>query len=95
MPLEAETVDKLMRLSALRLCPGERIRLQADLDKIVALIDVLQTADTDGIEPLAHALDGCQPLRPDMVTESVDRDAYQRTAPEVRDGLYLVPRVVE
>jgi len=34
-------------------------------------------------------------LRPDRVTEAVDRDRFQQAAPEVRDGLYLVPRVVE
>ena len=95
MPLEAETIDKLLRLSALRLRPDERRRLRADLDKIVGLIDALQSVDTTGVEPLAHALDGTQPLRPDVVSETVARERYQSVAPEVRDGLYLVPRVVE
>ncbi|MCH8257980.1 MAG: aspartyl/glutamyl-tRNA amidotransferase subunit C, partial [Proteobacteria bacterium] len=47
------------------------------------------------VEPLAHPLEADQRLRPDEITEVVDRDRYQRGAPATRDGLYLVPRVVE
>ncbi len=95
MPLDAGTIDKLLRLSALSLEAGERARLQADLDKIIDLVDAMEGADTDGVEPLSYPLDGVQPLRSDRVTENVDRELYQRAAPEARDGLYLVPRVVE
>ena len=95
MPLPVTIVDKLMALSALSLVAEEKQLLEKDLDKIVDLIDAMQSVDTRGVEPLAHPLDGVQPLRPDAVTERVDRDRFQRGAPEARDGLYLVPRVVE
>ena len=36
-----------------------------------------------------------QPLRTDRITETVCRETFQESAPEARDGLYLVPRVVE
>ena len=36
-----------------------------------------------------------QRLRPDEATEPDRREAYQAVAPEVADGLYLVPRVLE
>lgn len=84
-----------MRLSALSIDSDELSLLQADLDKIVALIDAMQAVDTHDVLPLAHPLEGTQPLRADTVTESVDRDRLQRGAPLARDGLYLVPRVVE
>ena len=93
--MDAELIDKLMRLAALHLEAGERELLSDNLLKIVGLIDTMQSADTDLVEPLDHPLDGVQPLRPDEVTEVVDRSRFQAAAPEVRDGLYLVPRVVE
>ncbi|WP_132654195.1 Asp-tRNA(Asn)/Glu-tRNA(Gln) amidotransferase subunit GatC, partial [Pseudomonas aeruginosa] len=34
-------------------------------------------------------------LRPDAVTETDHRDAYQTIAPAVEEGLYLVPKVIE
>jgi len=93
--LPVNVVEKLLRLSALSLETTDRSLLQGDLDKIVGLIDAMQSVDTHDVLPLAHPLDGTQPLRADAVTESVDRDRLQHNAPLARDGLYLVPRVVE
>ena len=88
-------IDRLLNLAALRLDGQERGALGTDLQRIVDFIDAMQAADTEGVAPLEHPLDGCQRLRPDEVTEAVDRHDNQRSAPAVRDGLYLVPRVVE
>ena len=95
MALTGDVVEKLLRLSALSIDSDERSLLEGDLEKIVGLIDAMQSVDTEGVLPLAHPLEGTQPLRADAVTESVDRDRLQRSAPLARDGLYLVPRVVE
>ena len=93
--MDSETLAKLMRLSALELDVDARARLGVDLRRIVALIDEMQSVDTDGVEPLAHPLDAVQPLRPDRADPNVDRATLQQGAPATRDGLYLVPRVVE
>lgn len=89
------TIDKLLRLTALRLDADERARLEDDLERIVEFVDAMQAADTEGVAPLAHPLDEIQPLRADRVAETVDRDCFQKLAPLARDGFYLVPRVVE
>jgi aspartyl-tRNA(Asn)/glutamyl-tRNA(Gln) amidotransferase subunit C len=34
-------------------------------------------------------------LRPDVASEPNDRQAYQRSAPAVERGLFLVPKVIE
>ena len=93
--MDSETVEKLMRLAALELGDDARVRLVRDLGRIVALIDEMQSVDTAGVEPLAHPLDAVQPLRPDRADSNVDRATLQQGAPATRDGLYLVPRVVE
>ena len=95
MPLDADMIDKLARLAALRLTAHEQARARIDLERIIGLIDAMQAVDTDAVDPLAHPLDGVQPLRADQVTETVEPSRYQAVAPQVRDGLYLVPRVVE
>ena len=43
---------------------------------------------------MAHPLGMTQPLRADVITEPDRRDEYQANAPAVRDGLYLVPKVI-
>jgi aspartyl/glutamyl-tRNA(Asn/Gln) amidotransferase C subunit len=43
-----------------------------------------------------HALeDQVQRLRPDEPTETDRREEYQRNAPAVEAGLYIVPKVIE
>ena len=89
------TIDKLLRLAALRLEAQEREKLAGDLERIVEFVDAMQAADTEGVAPLAHPLDEIQRLRADQVAETVDRERFQALAPVARDGFYLVPRVVE
>lgn len=93
--MDIDTIAKLARLAALQVAAAETERLCAELGRIVAFVDAIQAADTVGVAPLAHPLDGVQPLRPDRVTEVVRREQLQAGAPLVRDGLYLVPRVIE
>jgi aspartyl-tRNA(Asn)/glutamyl-tRNA(Gln) amidotransferase subunit C len=56
------------------------------------LVGEIQAVDTAGIEPMSHALDVVQRLRPDEVGEDDRREAYQSVAPAVEGGLYLVPK---
>jgi aspartyl-tRNA(Asn)/glutamyl-tRNA(Gln) amidotransferase subunit C len=95
MTILQQDIDKLCVLSRLALSDDERRHTQDDLSRIIDMIDSLALIPTESVEPLAHPLDATQRVRPDEVTERVDRDAYQLIAPSVRDGLYLVPRVVE
>jgi aspartyl-tRNA(Asn)/glutamyl-tRNA(Gln) amidotransferase subunit C len=88
-------VDHLSRLAQLALTNTEQTAVREDLERIIQMVDQMQAMDTDGIEPLAHPLDADQRLRADVVTEQVDRELFQQGAPATRDGLYLVPRVVE
>ncbi len=88
-------IDRLARLAALRLSDSERVEALSDLQRIVAMVDRMQSVDTEGVPPLAHPLDAMQRLRADALTETVDRAHYQAGAPAVRGGLYVVPRVVE
>jgi aspartyl-tRNA(Asn)/glutamyl-tRNA(Gln) amidotransferase subunit C len=62
---------------------------------VLGLIEALQAVDTTGVAPMTHIGDMSLRLRPDLVTEPDRRDDYQRGAPAVDHGLYLVPRVIE
>ena len=95
MALELEDIQKLGELARLRIEPGEVDDLKSKLSSILAFVDQLKAADTAGVEPMAHPLDRGQRLRPDVVTESDQRDRYQQNAAAVERGLYLVPKVIE
>lgn len=95
MALELKDVAKIAHLARLQVTDAEIPAVTQRLSTILELIEQLQAAPTDGIEPMAHPTDAVQRLRPDVVTESDRRDDYQRIAPAVEDGLYLVPKVIE
>ena len=95
MAVTLDDINKIAHLARLGLSDEEKSRYTDSLNNILGLIDDLQAVNTQGIQPLAHAVDVTQPLRPDVITESNQRDNYQKIAPAVQDGLYLVPKVIE
>ena len=95
MSLDKEQVQHIAMLARLKLKPEEYAQAVEKLSKIVDFVDQLSAADTDGVVPMAHPLDAAQRLRPDVVTDSDERDRFQQNAASVSDGLYLVPKVIE
>ncbi len=95
MSLTLEDVARIALLSRIELSPAERESTRDQLNGILGFIEQLQAVNTTGIEPMAHAVDVVQRLRPDAVTETDRRADFQAVAPETEAGLYLVPRVVE
>ena len=88
-------IRALARLARLRVDDAEGTRVQADLGRIITLIDAISAVDTTGVEPMASPLEERQRLRPDEITETDQRERLQRSAPVTQEGLYLVPRVIE
>jgi aspartyl-tRNA(Asn)/glutamyl-tRNA(Gln) amidotransferase subunit C len=95
MSLSLDDVSRIARLARIEISPAEAARTRDQLNGILAFVEQLQAVNTDGIAPLAHAVDVVQRLRPDAVTESDHRAAFQAIAPETEAGLYLVPKVIE
>ena len=71
----------------------------AQLNEFFGIVEKMGAVDTSGVEPLYTPLSAVQQvslrLRDDVVSETVDRAANQRSAPAVEDGLFLVPKVIE
>ena len=95
MSLNPEEVRRIAHLARIELSAGELGATGEQLNGILAFIEQLQQVDTTGVEPMAHAIDLGQRLRPDQVSESDRRAAFQAIAPETEAGLYLVPKVIE
>jgi aspartyl-tRNA(Asn)/glutamyl-tRNA(Gln) amidotransferase subunit C len=96
MSLTRADIEGIARLARLALSEAEVPVHVESLSRIIDLVGRLDAADTAGVEPMAHPLPGlAQRLREDVVTESNRHETYQRNAPEVNGGLYLVPRVIE
>jgi len=99
MSLSPDQIERIARLARIAVRPAEAEELRVQLNRVLELVDQLQSIDTAGIEPLSHALEALLPsgqrLRPDVVSEPDRRAEFQAVAPAVDAGLYLVPKVIE
>jgi aspartyl-tRNA(Asn)/glutamyl-tRNA(Gln) amidotransferase subunit C len=95
MSLSLDDVSRIARLARIEISAAEAEQTRDQLNNILDFVAQLQAVDTDGIEPMAHAVDVVQRLRTDAVTEIDRRDTFQAIAPETDAGLYLVPKVIE
>lgn len=95
MSLTLSDVEKIAKLSRLNLTAEEQNQTLTELNNIFALIEKMQSVNTDGIEPMAHPHEVAQRLREDAVTESDHAAEYQAVAPQVQNRLYIVPQVIE
>ena len=96
MSLNRRDIENIAHLARLALSEQEIPLYVEGLSRILALVGELASADTGQIEPMAHPLPGQrQRLRTDVATHTDGHELYQRNAPQVQAGLYLVPRVIE
>ena len=95
MALTLNDVEKIARLSRLYLDDGEKAQTLQELNDIFAMVEKMQSVNTDGIEPMAHPHEAALHLREDKITETDRAAEYQSVAPEVRNRLYIVPQVIE
>ncbi|WP_341936393.1 Asp-tRNA(Asn)/Glu-tRNA(Gln) amidotransferase subunit GatC [Marinimicrobium sp. C2-29] len=95
MAIAPSDIAKLAHLARIAVPESEVDQVTQRISDVLDLVDQLQAADTEGVQPMAHPLDATQRLRADQVTETNQRDEFQAIAPATEDGLYLVPRVIE
>jgi aspartyl-tRNA(Asn)/glutamyl-tRNA(Gln) amidotransferase subunit C len=95
MSLTLDEVRRIAHLARVEISDSEAGQVQEQLNGIFRLIEQMQAVDTAGVAPMAHALDVTLRLRKDEVTESDQHRLFQSIAPQVEEGLYLVPKVIE
>jgi len=95
MAIEQDDIEKIAELARIRIDQGQIGQVTQRITEILRMVDQLQAVDTSEVQPMANPLDATQILRPDEVTQSNRREAFQAIAPAVEDGLYLVPKVID
>ncbi len=94
MSLTREDVLKVSLLARLELTPAELDSMTTQLAGIVGYVEQLGELDTEGVEPMAHALDVSNVFGEDVVQPSLSRDKALANAPHHDREFYLVPAVL-
>jgi aspartyl-tRNA(Asn)/glutamyl-tRNA(Gln) amidotransferase subunit C len=95
MTLKSDDVRSIAQLARLHIDENAIEHYVGELSSILSLMEQMNQVDSSGVAPLANPHDAIQRLRGDEVTETNQRDKFQKIAPDVAAGLYRVPKVIE
>jgi aspartyl-tRNA(Asn)/glutamyl-tRNA(Gln) amidotransferase subunit C len=95
MALTGDQVRWVAHLARLEISPDEVEEFTQQLSAIVDYVDQLQRVDTQGVEPMAHALPICNVFRPDEERPSLPADEALANAPNRKGNFYSVPAVLD
>jgi len=94
MSLTRQDVEKVSLLARLSLSDEELTVMTSQLGDIVGYVDQLAELETEGVEPMAHAVDVFNVFRDDVVRPSLPRDEALAGAPRDDGECFLVPAVL-
>ena len=94
MALDRHQVAKIAALARLSFTDAELDELTVQLGKIVDLVDQLSLVNTDGIEPMVHAIELENVLKADEIQPSLDRRKALANAPDADEECFRVSAVL-
>ena len=94
MSLSQAEVEKVSLLGRLLLSEAELDTMTTQLTRVVGYVEQLREVNTDGIQPMAHAVEMHNVFRDDMQSASLPRDEALANAPKRDSECYRVPAVL-
>jgi aspartyl-tRNA(Asn)/glutamyl-tRNA(Gln) amidotransferase subunit C len=94
MSLSRADVEKVSLLGRLLLSDAELDTMTTQLARVVGYVEQLNEVNTEGIPPMAHAVEMHNIFREDQVRASLPREAALGNAPKRDSECYRVPAVL-
>ena len=94
MPISKDEVSHIARLARLELSEEEVEKFSNQLSQILDHAAIVTSVDTDGVEPLTHAVDRRNVYREDEVEKGLDREDALANAPSRENGAFRIPPIV-
>lgn len=88
-------LDYVANLARLALTETEKAQFAAQLGDILHYVEKLKQVDVTGIEPMAHASPVFNVWQADAAQPGLAVEQALRNAPAQRQGMIVVPKVVE
>ena len=96
MIIDNTVLEKLEKLSMLKIEEDKKEELAGQLTEILAYVENLAELDTDGLDASFSTLDGGTPLRADEANTNLEISKSIFThAPNVENDFFIVPKIIE
>lgn len=89
-----KTMDEIEILAKLHLTAEEKEKSREEMQRMLDYVDMLNSLNTDDVEPLTHLFSSDNVFREDVVTESTPKEELLKNAPKEKDGQFLVPKTI-
>lgn len=95
MALDEATVRKIARLARIEVADDQLGTLAGELSNILDWVEQLGEVDTEGVAPMASAVETVLPMRQDEVSDGGYPEKVLQNAPAATKGFFTVPKVIE
>jgi aspartyl-tRNA(Asn)/glutamyl-tRNA(Gln) amidotransferase subunit C len=93
--ITGKEVEHVARLARLALGPEDVLKMQGELEGILAFMATLEKLDTTGVPPTTHSIAMSVPLRADVPGDSLARSEVLAAAAASEAGAFAVPKVMD
>ncbi len=95
MRIDKDLVEKIAHLARLQFNDTEKVKIEADLNRILDFMETLNEVDTSMVEPLIYMNDEVNVLRKDEVIQTITHEEGLVNAPKKDTDYFRVPKVIE
>jgi len=95
MSIDLETAARVAKLARIRVDEDALPALAQEFNTILGFIEQLNEVDVEGVEPMTSVTPMRLKRRKDEVTAGGMPQQVLSNAPDVREGFFAVPKVVE
>ncbi len=88
-------VEKTAALAKLEFSGEEKNRFVDQFSKIIGFVEKISVLDTEKINPMTHAVEKSNVVRPDSVQESMPNSEIEKISPQFAEGSIVVPKIIE
>jgi aspartyl-tRNA(Asn)/glutamyl-tRNA(Gln) amidotransferase subunit C len=93
--ISLQDVEYVAGLAQLDLDDAAKARMAQEMSDILTYMDTLNSLNTDGVEPMMHAMPMTNVFRDDVVAPSLPRELALRGAPVHDDEYFVVPKILD
>ena len=86
-------VEHVAKLARLELTEEEKVKFSKQLGDVLEYAQQMNEIDTEGVEPMSHAIPIVNVMREDEVVHEFSREELMANAPLKEDGLFRVPKI--
>ena len=96
MQVDDALLQRLEKLSYLKITDDKREEIISQMSEIVSFVDNLSELNTDGVDDTFAMRDVATHLREDLPSCDTNvNDAILRNAPKSADHFFIVPKIIE